>query len=54
MKEKILVTGGTGYLGAWVVKKLLEKAYVVRLAVRDKSRKEKYSFLSKIAKNGML
>ena len=25
MKKKILVTGGTGYIGSWVVKELLEK-----------------------------
>jgi nucleoside-diphosphate-sugar epimerase len=41
----VLVTGGTGYIGSWVVKQLLEKNYRVRLAVRDKSRMEKYRHL---------
>lgn len=42
MKNKtILVTGGTGYIGSWVVKELLEKSYTVRMTVRDKSRKDK-------------
>ncbi len=45
----ILVTGGTGYIGSWVVKELLEKGYTVRMTVRDKSRKEKFSHLDSIA-----
>jgi uncharacterized protein YbjT (DUF2867 family) len=44
MENKIiLVTGGTGYIGSWVVKELLEKSYTVRMTVRDKSKKDKYS-----------
>ena len=49
MKNTILVTGGTGFIGSWVVKALLEKGNTVRLTVRDKSKKEKYSFLQEIA-----
>ncbi len=45
----ILVTGGTGYIGSWVVKELLEKGYTVRMTVRDKSRKEKYSHFDTLA-----
>lgn len=45
----ILLTGGTGYLGAWTAKYLLEKGYTLRLAVRNKTRTEKYDFLQKIA-----
>lgn len=45
----ILLTGGTGYLGAWVAKYLLEKGYTLRLALRDKSETGKYDFLQKIA-----
>lgn len=49
MKHTILVTGGTGYIGSWVVKGLLENGHIVRLTVRDKSQKKKYQFLSDIA-----
>jgi nucleoside-diphosphate-sugar epimerase len=49
MEDTILVTGGTGYLGSWVVKKLLEKGYNVRITARDKSKVEKYAFLEEIA-----
>ncbi len=33
-RPKVLVTGGTGYVGSWVVATLLEAGYGVRLAVR--------------------
>ncbi len=49
MKHTILVTGGTGYIGSWVVKGLLEKGHTVRLTVRKKNKKEKYQFLIDIA-----
>jgi uncharacterized protein YbjT (DUF2867 family) len=49
MKHTILVTGGTGYIGAWVVKGLLENGHTVRLTVRNKGHKAKYQFLADIA-----
>jgi len=49
MDQTILVTGATGYLGAWAVKNLLEKGYNVRITVRDKSKNEKYAFLEEFA-----
>jgi len=49
MKHTILVTGGTGYIGSWVVKGLLEKGHTVRLTVRKEGNKEKYQFLTDIA-----
>lgn len=50
--KTILVTGGTGYIGAWVVKKLLEKNYIVRMTVRDKDQTHKYQFLQGFAEKG--
>lgn len=49
MNNTILITGGTGYIGSWVTKYLLEKGYTVRLALRDKNKKEKYQHLEEIA-----
>ncbi|QCK14858.1 NAD-dependent epimerase/dehydratase family protein [Mangrovivirga cuniculi] len=49
MAKKIMVTGGTGYIGSWVVKELLERGHIVKLTVRDKSKEEKYNFLQEIA-----
>ena len=49
MKQTILVTGGTGYIGAWVVKGLLEHGHTVRATVRNIQQKEKYQFLQDIA-----
>ncbi len=47
--QTILVTGGTGYVGAWVVKGLLEKAYTVRLTVRNQNNESKFEPLKQIA-----
>jgi dihydroflavonol-4-reductase len=33
----VLVTGGTGYLGRWCIRQLLETGYLVRTTVRDAS-----------------
>lgn len=33
--EKVLVTGGTGFLAGWVIRQLIEKGYVVRATVRN-------------------
>jgi nucleoside-diphosphate-sugar epimerase len=49
MSSIIMVTGGTGYVGSWIVKKLLEAGHTVRMTVRDKSRTSKYAVLQKIA-----
>lgn len=51
MNKTILVTGGTGFIGSWVTKELLEKGYTVRLAVRDKGKKNKYQHLLEIENN---
>lgn len=49
MATSVMVTGGTGYVGSWVVKALLQKGYDVRLTVRNKNKKEKYQHLQQIA-----
>jgi len=51
MKQTILVTGGAGYIGSWIVKGLIEKGHSVRVSVRDKSKTEKYSHLLDIDKH---
>jgi nucleoside-diphosphate-sugar epimerase len=49
MKQTILVTGGTGYVGSWIVKGLLENGHTVRMTVRNKKNRKKYDFLEKLA-----
>ena len=51
MGKTVLITGGTGYIGSWVVKGLLEKGYTVRLTVRDESKKNKYQHFTEIEKS---
>lgn len=48
--QTILVTGGTGYIGSWVVKLLLERGYTVRVTVRNKFREAGYAHLVNLAK----
>jgi nucleoside-diphosphate-sugar epimerase len=38
MADRVLVTGGTGFLGGWCVASLLERGYEVRTTVRDPAR----------------
>ncbi|MBI1343994.1 MAG: NAD-dependent epimerase/dehydratase family protein [Terrimonas sp.] len=38
MSNKILVTGGTGFLGAYIIRELVEKGYTVRALHRNKKR----------------
>ena len=51
MNQTILITGGTGYIGSWVVKGLLENKHTVRLTVRNKNHKEKYQYLADLAES---
>jgi dihydroflavonol-4-reductase len=45
----VLVTGATGYVAGWLVKKLLEEGFVVHAAVRNPKNKEKTKHLDAIA-----
>ncbi|XP_057757592.1 vestitone reductase-like [Arachis stenosperma] len=50
-KGKVCVTGGTGFLGSWLVKTLLEDGYTVNTTVRfDPNKKRDISFLTKLSK----
>lgn len=45
----VLVTGASGYLGSWIVKKLLEQGHTVHATVRDPARATSVSHLKAVA-----
>ena len=45
-----MITGATGYVAGWIVKKLLEEGITVHAAVRNPENKEKLKYLDEIAK----
>ena len=47
--KPVLVTGATGYVASWLVKKLLEEGINVHAAVRDPGNKTKLEHLNAIA-----
>ncbi len=47
--KPVLVTGATGYVAGWLVKKLLEEGFSVHAAVRDPENKQKLKPLNDIA-----
>ena len=49
--KPILVTGATGYVAGWLVKKLLEEGLTVHAAVRNPDNKRKLAHLNEIAAN---
>jgi nucleoside-diphosphate-sugar epimerase len=48
--KAVLVTGATGYVASWLVKKLLEEGMTVHAAVRNPDKKEKIGHLDDMAK----
>ncbi len=44
-----MVTGATGYVASWLVKKLLDEGYVVHATVRDPDNKQKLQYLDALA-----
>ena len=49
--KPVLVTGATGYVAGWLVKKLLDEGLTVHAAVRDPGNKKKIAFLDELAAN---
>jgi nucleoside-diphosphate-sugar epimerase len=47
--KPVLVTGATGYVAGWLVKRLLEEGLTVHAAVRDPKNEKKVSHLNKLA-----
>ncbi len=45
----VLVTGATGYVAGWLVKRLLEEGFTVHAAVRDPANTEKLKYLNALA-----
>jgi nucleoside-diphosphate-sugar epimerase len=48
-KEKILVTGGTGYLASWIIKYLLDEGYAVNTTVRDLQKQSFHRHLTELS-----
>ena len=48
-KKPVLVTGGNGYVGSWVVQKLLDKGLTVHVTVRDITNNTKTGHLKKMS-----
>lgn len=47
--KPVLVTGATGYVAGWIVKKLLDEGYTVHAPVRNPNDKEKLKYLNALA-----
>ncbi len=47
----VMVTGATGYVAGWLVKKLLDEGYTVHAPVRDPNNPEKLKYLNQLADN---
>ena len=51
-KKKVLVTGATGFIAGWLIKKLVEAGVCVHAAVRDPENEQKLAHLKKLSENG--
>ncbi len=49
--KPVLVTGATGFVAGWLVKRLLDEGITVHAAVRNPDNKEKVAHLDAVAKN---
>ncbi len=49
--KPVMVTGATGYVAGWLVKKLLEEGFTVHAAVRNPENQQKVAHLNQIAQN---
>lgn len=47
--KPVMITGATGYVAGWIVKKLLDEGCTVHAAVRDPENKEKLKYLNELA-----
>lgn len=48
IKSPVLVTGATGYVAGWIIKRLLEEGVVVHAAVRDPTNEKKIAHLKEL------
>lgn len=48
-KAPVMITGATGYVAGWIVKKLLDEGFVVHAPVRNPDDSEKLKYLNHIA-----
>lgn len=48
MRSPVLVTGATGYIAGWIIKKLLEEGVIVHATVRDPTNEKKLEHLKKL------
>ena len=51
-KQKVLVTGATGFVAGWIIKKLVEAGVCVHAAVRDPDSEAKVSHLKHLSQKG--
>lgn len=49
--KPVMITGATGYLAGWIVKRLLDEGLTVHAAVRNPEKKEKIAHLERLAAN---